>query len=768
MHVDARTTDELEWRKTLEGLERELAAMHALATAGGEGDPVRVLPELVRIFAKATESDRAAIYLFDPERGDLVMAASHGNESAAVEKYRRMPAGGITAQIAQTLRARALDPRDFPSPLRDELIADGYLQMAVVPLQLKGWLAGTLNLARTRMRPYAGAELRAAERLADQVAIQVERSRLHAESQRRMRQLSLMADLARFGTEAPTVAPLVARVLECSLDAFEVDSVMIHLLAEDTLVLAGKRRRGEGYPDSGPLQTLAIDDRSICGRAALGRRTVLVDFSSQSAATALLESHLGGLYAVATPLVSDDVLIGTICVVRRHERPFCDDDVHLLEACAAHVAKAIAHARLFEAERRRAHDLALINELGRLIAETLDLREVLSTGLRHLARIVDAPQAFLGLIDPKDQTMRVVASNLEDPTVLEIVIRPDEPSLLPRAIRERKPVIVADTSQEESEYSRTRTRYFGQRALLAVPLFARGEPIGGVLLGETREGHRFGPEAIERAVAVSNQLATAIANARLFEDLRQSYQKLESAQQRLVERERLAALGELAASVAHEVRNPLGVIFNSLAALRRMVSATPDIVMLLDIAEEEARRLNRIVGDLLDFARPSEPQIRHQSLEAVIRGAVEAAAAALGASFERFEIQVPRRLPLVPFDAQLVRQALINLMVNALQAAPTNGVVTVRATEDRSDTRRFARIDVSNTGSWIPPTVAQQIFQPFFTTKPTGTGLGLTIVKRIAEAHHGALSFESAEGTGTTFTLRLPLDEGEPAAPAEG
>src|SRR5207247_2462477 len=117
---------------------------------------------------------------------------------------------------------------------------------------------------------------------------------------------------------------------------------------------------------------------------------------------------------------------------------------------------------------------------------------------------------------------------------------------------------------------------------------ARGEPIGAVILGETRAGRGVAPPVVERAVAVSNQLATAIANARLFDDLRYSYKALESAQRQLVQRERLAALGELAASVAHEVRNPLGVIFNSLASLRKLVPPTPEIAMMLDIAGEES------------------------------------------------------------------------------------------------------------------------------------------------------------------------------------
>src|SRR5690606_20760937 len=140
-------------------------------------------------------------------------------------------------------------------------------------------------------------------------------------------------------------------------------------------------------------------------------------------------------------------------------------------------------------------------------------------------------------------------------------------SLARVCIEQGAPVVVHD-AQKDERVSPTRTRRFGQNAMLAVPLVARGQPFGAVLLGETSPERRFTPAETERAVAVTNQLATAIANAQLFEDLRKSYEQLERAQQRLVQRERLAALGELAAVVAHEVRNPLAVIFNSLASLR--------------------------------------------------------------------------------------------------------------------------------------------------------------------------------------------------------
>jgi signal transduction histidine kinase len=246
-----------------------------------------------------------------------------------------------------------------------------------------------------------------------------------------------------------------------------------------------------------------------------------------------------------------------------------------------------------------------------------------------------------------------------------------------------------------------------------------------------------------------------VENARLYEDLRRSYAELERAQHRLIQRERLAALGELSAVVAHEVRNPLGVIFNSLGSLRRLVRPTGDAKLLLDIVGEEADRLNRIVGDLLDFARPSTPQLLPERIESVVEEAVGAALAQKPAEVEIVR-ELDPTLPPVPMDARLVRQAVLNVAVNAVQAMPRGGRITLR-------TRRAGEtvvVEIEDTGAGIPAEVCARIFEPFFTTKASGTGLGLAVVKRIVEGHGGAVAVRNQPGSGAVFALSFPLAAG--------
>jgi signal transduction histidine kinase len=178
-----------------------------------------------------------------------------------------------------------------------------------------------------------------------------------------------------------------------------------------------------------------------------------------------------------------------------------------------------------------------------------------------------------------------------------------------------------------------------------------------------------------------------------------------------------------------------------------------DAKMLFDIVEEEADRLNRIVGDLLDFARPSLPEVRQELLGRVAEDAV---AAAVQPQVDRIEIvrELDPALPPVAMDARLVRQAILNVAVNAVQAMPRGGRLSVRTRREGDR----AVVELEDTGAGIPDEVRERIFEPFFTTKASGTGLGLAVVRRIVEGHGGEVRVRSTPGTGTTFALRFPLE----------
>ena len=243
-------------------------------------------------------------------------------------------------------------------------------------------------------------------------------------------------------------------------------------------------------------------------------------------------------------------------------------------------------------------------------------------------------------------------------------------------------------------------------------------------------------------------------------ELRRSYEELRTAQEELVKKEQLAVVGELAAVIAHEVRNPLAIIANAVAGLRRQAISREDHETLLAILDEEASRLNRLVTDLLRYARPVNIQRQHFSLSDLLDRTLGLVSAGKGI---KIELQVECRDSAIWGDANLLRQVFENLVDNAVQAMGAQGTVTVRVRAVTEDGVDGLAVDIIDTGEGMDTQVRSRARDPFFTTRPSGTGLGLAIVDRIVDAHGGHLAIDSRFGEGTTVTVFLP--HGSPSEP---
>jgi two-component system, NtrC family, sensor histidine kinase HydH len=311
-------------------------------------------------------------------------------------------------------------------------------------------------------------------------------------------------------------------------------------------------------------------------------------------------------------------------------------------------------------------------------------------------------------------------------------------------------------------------------AALCIPIVAEEQIIGLVCLKDERVREAYATDEIDLFRGVAAQIAITVQNSKLYE--------------RMKERDRLAALGEMAAGLAHEIRNPLGAIKGAAQLLTPPAAEggdghgaiPPESREFLGIIVEEANRLNRVVSQFLDYARPYRGEPQPLDVNEVVRKTAQLVTPpplTVGDGGEpvapppvEVHLQLADELPRTRADAEQLRQVFLNLAINAVQAMPSGGKLTISTALRKSNRRSAPQLEVRfrDTGVGIPAQELKNLFIPFYTTKDKGTGLGLPISQRIIENHGGTIEVRSRVGVGSTFTVVLPAyDEAKVEAEAK-
>jgi two-component system, NtrC family, sensor histidine kinase HydH len=324
-----------------------------------------------------------------------------------------------------------------------------------------------------------------------------------------------------------------------------------------------------------------------------------------------------------------------------------------------------------------------------------------------------------------------------------------------RAPAERDPRAEA-LAEERSRLSELGAAMAAMRAGVTIPLVAGQRVVGFLCLLDDRVPEAFASDELAAMLQVGEQAAITIENSRLYE--------------RMKERDRLAALGEMAAGLAHEIRNPLGAIKGA-AQYLDPASLREGDAEILQVIVEEVNRLDGVVAQFLDYSRPMSPGATEKLTATELNDVLARTAKLIESSLPpnvRLELSLEPDLPRILGDAEQLKQVFINLALNAVQAMPDGGRLTVRTRRPRqplelglSDASpRYAADQVevrfADTGAGIPEEAKDRIFIPFYTTKSKGTGLGLAISQRIVKAHGGNIEVQSRLGEGSEFILRFP------------
>jgi len=278
-------------------------------------------------------------------------------------------------------------------------------------------------------------------------------------------------------------------------------------------------------------------------------------------------------------------------------------------------------------------------------------------------------------------------------------------------------------------------RYLGSEAMEILDFI-----LVGLIAGILADRERKQKESLQRTTTQLNAV---------YQELQQNFERMKRS-------DRLSAIGQLSAGLAHEVRNPLASIGGAAAILRKKPGSEERREEFLEIIEKECLRLNRLLTNFLGFARPSPPQYQLAEFGPILESVVGLAAHAVGRQPIQLRIDTAPDVPAIACDPEQIKQVLLNLMINSVQAMTEGGDIVLST---RVDDARVV-IEVKDEGSGISPEHLDRIFDPFFTTKDTGTGLGLSVAYQIVSQHGGILTAKNNSTRGATFSLFLPIQHG--------
>jgi len=499
----------------------------------------------------------------------------------------------------------------------------------------------------------------------------------------------------------------------------------------------------EGLPADGAALKLRLDE-GITGWVARTGEPARVD--DVSADKRYVTVRAGIQSEMAVPLVMEGEVRGVLNVDSDRPAAFSAEDQELLEELAGHAAQVIRNTWLYEQLRHKTRLLETLVSVGQSINSSLNLDDVLEGITRETAGLIPAQVASLQLLDATGDWLELRAQHGAGTDYQERPRLGVGDSFLGSVVRRRKPSQVENVQTSPQYQHPEIARREGLVSLLSVPLIFNEQCLG-TLNVYTDTPHAFSNEEVSTLTALSELSALAIEKARLYE-------RTVDVEEQLRRNEQLSALGLLAAEVAHEIRNPLTVMKMLYHSLDLNFEDEDPRAEDARVLGDKMNHLDAIVDRIVNFARNAEPQMGQVNIHELLEDLALLTRHKLQHLHITLEQNLPTDLPKVRADATQLSQAFLNLILNAAEAMPDGGTLTISSAEDEGT----IAVIFTDTGPGMTEEQRERAFTGMLsTTKEKGAGLGLAIVAKVAEAHGGRVEVETREGEGTTITLRLPI-----------
>ncbi|WP_244521437.1 GAF domain-containing protein [Bradyrhizobium sp. DOA9] len=784
-------------------------------------DLPNVLETLVSSAARLCGDPRAAIYLIGG--GLLHLEASHNNppEWVALRKSQPLAPGRDTPSGRAVLTGRVDHVADLmkdPDFSRHDLARiGGYRATLNIPLIREGTAIGVLSLARPEPGPFTQRQIEIVQTFADQAVIAIENVRLFEQLQTRTRDLSEAltyqtgsANILRVIASSPTeVGPVLEAIVESACGLCEAYDALVVLRDGDDIVI--QAHHGQ-VPVVWSRRSISVE--SPTGRAIIDRRTVhvhdLLGPEGEQYPTGreyALRSNVRTVLSV--PLLREGESMGAIVLRRMEVRPFDDKQITLLQTFADQAVIAIGNVRLFEQLNESLERQTATSEvLETISASSGGLSPVFHKMLENATRICGAGFGTMNLYE--EGGFRTVALHNAPQAYVDTRlyqhIRPHPASGLGTVEKTHQTVHIDDIRTqppyvEGNPNVRALADLAGARTLVIVPMLKEDELIGTITIFR-QEVKPFTDKQIELVSNFAHQGVIAIENARLLNELRertmelsQSLEELRNAQDRLIQTEKLASLGQLTAGIAHEIKNPLNFVNNFAALSSELADELADALRSANLGEAERQdidalihmlrgnlekivqhgtRADSIVKNMLLHSREGSGERRAADINAILEESLNLAYHGARAERAGFNITLERKLDpsagALELYPQEITRVFLNLVSNGFYAAGKQKDAAGDGFEPRlcattTDLGGAVEIRIRDNGTGIPADVREKIFNPFFTTKPAGegTGLGLSICHDIiVKQHGGSIEVDTEPGEYTEFIITLPRTRAAP------